>query len=314
LIGLRVRTWLWWGLGAFWILDGLLSLQRDMALSQLYIVTMSGWGEPRWYVHLINDSLITYVYNHHLAAALDLAVFGIQVGLGLLFWVGRERRLGRIALYASLGWAVLVWLLAEWMGALFAGMSFFVGGPGSVLLYAAGAVGLLIGRGRFRSPRFLAGLGRVLGAAWAAGTLLQALPFWWRAPNLSEAVRANLVLTPVSVRTVPIGAFVAWSARDPVGANLVLVLAMACISALLLWRPERRSGYAALILWAIIVWWMGENFGGLLGGVGTDPNTGALWILFGLAMLSAIRSPNPGKLRQTRPAAALEAAPPALRD
>lgn len=285
--GLRVRTWLWWGLGAFWILDALLSLQRDMALAELDIVAMAGWGEPGWYVRMINDRLVGFVYTHHLAGALDLTVFGIQAGLGLAFWFGRERKVGRVALWASLGWAVLVWVLAEWMGGLLAGMSFFVGGPGSVLLYAGGALMLLLPKSRFYEPAFLRRLGRMLGGGWALGALLQALPAWWQPPILSEAVRANLVLTPVSLRTAPLDAFVRWSAHSPVAANLALVLAMAIVAGMLLRFPDRRASFLVLIAWSCALWWVGENFGGMWGGISTDPNTGPLWVLFGLALLSA---------------------------
>ncbi len=284
---LRVHTWLWWGLGALWIWDGLLSLQRDMALGQLYMVTMGAWGEPGWYVHLVNDTVVSYLYHHHLATALDLAVFTIQIALGLCFLFGRHRPLGRYALYASLAWALMVWFFAEWMGGLLGGMSFLVGGPGAALLYAAGSLVLLAGRGR--PDRFLPRYGRVLGAAWIGGAALQAFPIWWRNQNLMQAVRANLVLTPVSLRTAPISALVVVAARHPAAVNLAALLSMGAVGLLLLHWPEHIASYGALVVWACALWWLGENFGGVFGGLSTDPNTGIVWMMAALAGAFATR-------------------------
>ncbi len=285
---LRVHTVLWWGLGALWIWDAVLSLQRDMGLGQLYMVTMGGAGEPGWYVRLINDQLIAYLYNHQLASALDATVFIIQMALGLAIAFGRDRRLGRWALWASLGWALLVWFFAEWMGGLLAGMSFFTGGPGAAILYAAVGVILLARRGP--DDQFLPRFGRVLGAAWLVGAALQAFPGWWRSLTVADAVRGNLVLTPVSVRTAPIKAFVTLASRHPITANLSLMLAMMAVGLLLVRGPERPASYGALVVWAGALWWLGENLGGVFGGLSTDPNTGAVWIMLAVAGFAAARA------------------------
>jgi hypothetical protein len=54
--------------------------------------------------------------------------------------------------------------------------------------------------------------------------------------------------------------------------------------ALLLWfRPGSRLTLVVALAWFVLVWWLGENFGGLAGGVATDPNSGPLWMLLAVS-------------------------------
>jgi hypothetical protein len=300
------RTVLWAGLALLWTVDGLLELQPHMALDELDIVLMGGWGQPNWYINWLSNHFIAWIYQDHWAAALDGLVLGIQVALGLAIWVGRETRWGRLAVYVSLLWAAAVWAVAEWMGGLFGGMTFFTGGPGAVVLYAYGGLLLLVPARRYEDPLFARRLRQALGAWWGLGALLQVMPPWWGAGQLAEAIQENLVLTPQSGRTAPIAWLVHWCFAAPVTTNGLMAAAMAAVALLLWFRPDSRLTLGLAVTWFLIVWWLGENFGGLAGGVATDPNSGPLWILLAVsAWMPASRAvPEPAVSPPVSPSAA----------
>lgn len=238
---------LWYGLAGLWAADALLALTPHMAVDQIDIVLMGGFGQPGWYINLISNSVYYWLYRARLASLLVTIEFVVQAGVALMLTLGRHRRVGRAALLLSLGWALVVWVMAEWMGNLWAGMSFWTGAPGSALLYAFGAVVLL-------NPPWLRGrLRRVLGIGWAIGALLQAAPAWWTGTALATATRANLVVTPVSWRTLPIQWLVSEAAVQPALVNGLLVAWMIAVAGILvahrrpwtLWLVVgRKSGWA----------------------------------------------------------------------
>jgi len=277
------RTALWAGLALLWTVDGLLELQPHMALDELDIMLMGGWGQPSWYINWLSNHLVTWIYQDHWAVALDGLVLGIQVALGLAMWLGREPRWGRLAVYASFVWAAAVWAAAEWMGGLFGGMTFLTGGPGAVVLYAYAGALLLVPAGRYEDPVFVRRLRQALGAWWGLGAVLQVLPPWWGPGQLAEAIQENMVLTPQSGRTAPIAWLVHWCVVAPGTTNALAAAAMATVALLLWFRPGSRLTLVVALAWFVLVWWLGENFGGLAGGVATDPNSGPLWMLLAVS-------------------------------
>ena len=269
---------LWYGLAGLWAADALLALTPHMAVDQIDIVLMGGFGQPAWYIALISNTVYYWLYHAHLAPLLVAIAFVIQAAIALLMALGRHRRAGRAALALSLGWALVVWVMAEWMGNLWVGMSFWTGAPGSALLYALAAVVLL------RPAWFQGRLAQVLGVGWGIGALLQAAPDWWGGSALSTAMRANLVVTPASWRTLPIQWLVNQAAAHPALVNGLLVVVMGAVAGALLahgrpWTLWLVVGFLCLL------WWWGENLGGLFGGIATDPNTGPVWILLGVSSL-----------------------------
>ncbi|MDA8200365.1 MAG: hypothetical protein M0Z54_13235 [Thermaerobacter sp.] len=263
---------LWYGLAGLWAVDALLALTPHMAVDQIDIVLMGGFGQPGWYIDFLSNSVYYWLYHARLAALLVTIEFVMQMVIALLLAVGRGRRVGRVALSLSLGWALVLWVMAEWMGNLWAGMSFWTGAPGSALLYALGAVVLL------RPAWFRGRLAQVLGAAWGMGALLQALPAWWTGTTLATAMRANLVVTPVSWRTLPIQWLVGEATARPALVNGFLVALMVAVAGILV-ALRRPWTLWLVVVFLCLLWWWGENLGGLFGGIATDPNTGPVWIL-----------------------------------
>lgn len=268
------RAVLWYGLALLWALDAVLALTPHLALDQIDLVLMGGFGQPAWYVQFVSSTVYYWVYHARVAGLLVAVEFAIQAAIALMLALFAGRRLGRVGLMLSIGWALLVWVMAEWMGGLWAGLSFWTGGPGSALLYIYIALVLLRPAG--------GSLRQALGRWWLVGALLQAAPAWWAGRALSTAMRANLVMTPVSWRTLPIAWLVHQAASHPAAVNATLIAAMLAVGAASLFGRTRWAAVPAGVL-ALLLWWWGENLGGLLGGIATDPNTGPVWLLLALS-------------------------------
>jgi hypothetical protein len=76
------------------------------------------------------------------------------------------------------------------------------------------------------------------------------------------------------------------------GAAVSIALAVAClaIAAGILSRVTARPALLLSVVLALGIWVFGENFGGLLTGQATDPNTGPLLILLAAAYWPATPS------------------------
>lgn len=277
---LRTRRMMRIALGALWTLDGLLALQPNMGINNLGIILMGGWGQPRWMIHLLNDTIVAYIFHHHLAQTLDLALVGLQLGVGLAILTGVER-LQRAGLIVSVPLGLLTWFVGEWAGGLLArGASFFTGAPGAALLYVLVALLLLRSSSWWARPGTLVTIRRLSGILWLAGAVFQVVPWegFWAPGTLVGAVRENAVMSPERALTVPIYSFMAWAKTHYVPANAVLAAGMTLLGiGLLLGAGRWFYAYALAVL--IAFWWIGENFGALLGQAATDPNSAPLWAL-----------------------------------
>lgn len=275
----KVRNLWWWGLGMLWLGDGLLSLQKNMPLDTLDIILMGGWDQPQWLINLLNNGLVYILYQHHWAGWFDGWLAVMQLGLGVALMAGREKPLGYWALRISIPFGLLIWFGGEWAGSLLSlSVSFVTGGPGAALLYVAMAV-LLLNVQQWPKPDFLLRIRRGVGITWMIGAAFQAFPVFWTSSGLTSPFQESLVMTPVSIRTAPIVAFIAWSGHNPILANFLLVAAC-CAFGYALWQGWGGRGfYLIAAAWLLWIWWIGENFGALAGGVSTDPNTAPLWAL-----------------------------------
>lgn len=277
---LRVRIWWWRGLGVLWLVDGLLQLQPHMALSNLDLILMGGWGEPGWLIGFLSDGFVHTVYANQWAVPLDGLLAGVQIFLGLSLLLNVDNAMGRWTLRLSVPFGLMVWVVAEWLGSLLSlSVSFVTGGPGAALLYVGMAL-LLLNDDIWRRPDGLLQIRRGVGLAWIIGALLQAFPTFWTANGLTTPFQQSLVMTPTSVRTWPISHFIAWASVHPQIANAVLVVGC-LLFGLAIWKAWRGFVvYAAEGAWLLGIWWMGENFGALWGGMATDPNSAPVWALF----------------------------------
>ena len=270
-------------LGAAWLADGALQLQpimftRGFVTQILMPATM---GSP---AGVTGPALAFSRLVLHDPAGWDAAFATIQLLLGAgLLW----RRSVRAALAASIGWALAVWWFGEALGGVLSGTaSPLTGAPGAVLLYALVAV--LAWPGRAGRPVAAASpLGRH-GAAlawlllWASSACLLLQPAQPHPSFLHNALAGLATGEPGWLAGVD------RAVAGPVGSHgpaIAIGLAVAClaIAAGVLWPATTRPALLLSVVLALVIWVFGENFGGLLTGQATDPNTGPLLILLAAA-------------------------------
>jgi hypothetical protein len=291
-------------LGILWLLDGVLQLQPYMFTKgfALKIITPVAAGQPffvaapvRWNAALIGTH-----------PALFNGVFaGVQLALGIGLLLSRT---SRAALVASVFWAGGVWYVGEGLGGLVGGhVSALAGAPGAALLYGILALAAWPGRqlpwpdapkSPRRPPRWIL---RVWASLWIGFAALNLLP-----GNGSSAIQSDLSSSASTVSPW-LGNLDHWMA-DVVhgagaGAGALLVAAQLSIGLLSLGRGrlQRAALWSGLVL-ALLYWAGGQSFGQLFSGQATDPSTGPLLALVGLAGLGAAadaRSPLRGMRRTT---------------
>jgi hypothetical protein len=271
-------------LAAIWLLDAVLQFQAFMfSRSFPQVLADAAQGNPAIIAGPITWS--ARLVGHHVAAA-NASFASIQLLLALgIAW----RPATRIALAASVAWALAVWWLGEGFGLLLTGTASPVNGaPGAVIIYALLAILLWPAR-RDRPAEFVAG--RAIGARAAR---LVWLALWGGLGCLAvlQAVQAPQAMSH-DVAGMAAGE-PGWLARTDsyLGSLLSQHGQTACVvlaAALLLagvsaYLPARasRAGVVLAIAAAVAIG-IAEAFGGILTGSGTDPNTGPLLALLALA-------------------------------
>jgi hypothetical protein len=285
---LDLRRKLQLALAVIWLLDGILQYQPSM-FSQAFPQMLAGSsaGNPAAIASPINWSAT--LITHHLVA-LNAIFATIQMALGLgIAW----RPTVKLALGASVMWALAVWWLGEGLGGVLTGnASPLNGAPGAVLLYALLAV-LLWPADRDRAARFVAGRAVGRGVARALWLVLWASLAFFAVQPASRAPRT--ISGMISGMAAGQPGWLAWidnHAANALGsqglaASIVLAVALAAV-AVGPYLPTRLAR-AAVVLAVVI--WLAEGLGGLFTGGGTDPNSGPLLALLAVTFWPAAPSP-----------------------
>lgn len=326
-------------LGVVWLLDAALQYQPYMFSSNFVtnVLAPARMGNPAllaapaaWAARLISHDVV----------ASNAAFATIQVALAAgLLW----RRTARAALAATIVWALGVWLLAEGAGGVFSGMAGMAnpltGAPGAAILYAL--LALLVWPARRRRAAVsaaLAGPGattdrnatdrNATDQGLAAGSLLG--PRWARGAWLilwgSFAYLILAAWSPGALRDQFTGLAAdepGWLAAmnrataEALGPHaglvyVVLAAAFALAGAGILLRATTRPALVLAVVLALFIWVAGEDFGGILTGRATDPNSGLLLLLLASAFWPRGKTrtdpgpipPQAGTRHGTRPAAA----------
>jgi len=271
-------------LAALWFLDAVLQLQPFM-FSRSFGPLMLGptaRGNPGIVAHSITD--VSRSIGQHSVGA-NAAFVLVQF---LIAFAIAHRPTVCLGLVLSVAWSLLVWWFGEGLGGVLAGTaSPLTGAPGAVLLYAVLAVLLWPTARRPAAPCTAARLvgppvAKVLWVAiwgWLAGiaffgsptrhpgTLLAGLeagePGWLAALNRHAA---DLV-----------------ASRGPLLAVVVgLLFVVIAVAVFLPTRPARVVLAVAMVV-GLAIWVVGEDFGTVFSGSGTDPNSGPLLGLLAVA-------------------------------
>ncbi len=297
--------------GVIWIFDGVLQAQSSMPLAMVpQVVAPAASTSPGWVQTLVNWG--GTLWNQHPISVPASAVW-IQLGIGIWLLVAPRGWWSRAAGLVSLAWSVLVWVLGEAFGGIFApGLSWLTGAPGGVVFYAV--AGLLVALPLTAwTPR----LGRRLLAAYGALLLLMALIQAWPGrgswQGAGRHVTGNLTATlqAMAGNSQPhwLSSLVAAAARG-VGAhggavNLAIVVLMAASGVLMATgrRTNARVGVGVLVALALVDWVIVQDMG-FWGGVGTDPNSmlpQAILAVTGYLALRPAPSEVPARVRRVAP-------------
>jgi hypothetical protein len=247
-------------LGVLWLIDGVLQAQPFMFTTDFatQVIAPAGQGQPGFVSGPVHWAS-TVIAAHPVAWNIPFAAIQLLLGAGLLV-----PRIARVALAASILWALGVWYLGEGLAGLASGhASLVTGDPGSAVLYAILAAAAWP-RGDSSREAPASWLPLAWAVVWVAGAVYQAVP--------GQAGVKGAVLIPLLMAVeylVGVGALVR-ATRVP-AALLGLVLALA-------------------------FWVLGQDFGMLFSGQATDPNSGPALALMAIALLavgSGVRTQHP---------------------
>jgi hypothetical protein len=275
-------------LGLIWLLDAALQYQPFMFTHGFVnqIVEAAADGNPA--VVLTPATWAGHVISHDVAAwNAVFATIQLVIAMGLLW-----RPTVRVALAGSIAWSLAVWWLSEGAGDVLTGAaSPLTGAPGAVILYALIAV--LVWPSRSDAPgndgaggvAAASPLGRRWSVAawvvlWGSFTYLILQPAIRAARNLSSTIAGQAAGEPGWLAALDRGAAAATGSHG-LAISIVLAAAFILIAAGILLPATTRPALALAlaILAGLAIWVVGENFGGILTGTGTDPNSGPLLIL-----------------------------------
>ena len=264
-------------LGGLWLLDGILQLQPAM-FTNAFVTTILApnlQSQPAFITQIISFGIRVFSAN---LSYFNLASGLLQVLIAVLLIVPFNDRIQRAGLWLSVAWAFIIWIFGEGLGNLFTGSAtFYTGAPGSALLYLVLALCLLYSLHK-RLPL-------IAGIVFLLGALLNLMPMFWQPTMLSM-----LAMTP-SVSTA-LGAF---GSQGTMVGNLIAVDALIFLGLFLIIIPSRSVAWVAIVF-LFIVWWIGQNFGGIQTfpvGTATDPNSAPLLALFLLPIFFMVKNELP---------------------
>ncbi len=273
-------------LGLVWLADSLLQLQHYFFTPAfahgLYLDLMA---DPSWMVAVFHAVYLTEAAH---AALYNWLFAGIQFLIGIAIIYPPTRRL---AVWASVPWALVVWIFGENMGAIFGGFTSLFAGtfPGAVLIYPL--IGLIaLPRDRWHPGTSLAEacsryrhlVAWIWTGIFSAGALLT-LYAGYPGPIV---LGMNIAMEAVG-QVQPLGAVqtgLAWqlSPENSIWAwpIVILVCCICILVATLPWWEIRRnavwSGFAVLA----IFWVIGQGFGGFYSGGATDISSAPLFAIW----------------------------------
>ena len=300
------------GLGSLWLFDSLLQLQRQMFTSNFanQVIANAAQGQP----HIVSGPMHFFVhiflYNPVLFNSFTVIT---QLALGILILNKRTTRLGLIF---SIGWGLFVWYIGEGFGGIFGLHTLILmGAPGAALIYAILALAVMPPKPEPKtktdnSPAYW--LAFVWAFLWIGGAIYQLFSWQNNVSAISSMLSNNSNNMPGWLASLDIhlsnvingfgnGAnspsamhmsatqMTQMQPQQYAGFWFILLLAMlqAVIGIAVLFPGYIRKIAIGLgIILSLIFWVVGQSFGGIFTGLSTDPNSGPLFILLGIAILS----------------------------
>ena len=283
-------------LATVWLLDAALQLQPFMFTrgSNGFSGMLNGFGagNPSWIAHTITWNA-SNVYHHPILTNTVFAGIQFLIAFGIIY-----QRTIKPALALSIVWALGVWWFGEGLGGIFlGGATPFGGGPGGVLFYAILAV-LLWPSGGSDLP-FVAA--RTVGVTvakviwvvvWGILAVLS-LVGSGRSPQALHDLIAGLNSgQPGWLAHIDRSSESLFLHH---GTTMAILLAIVCVvvAAGVFMPPTVAQATVALaIVVFALIWIAVQNFGGILAGGATDPNSGLPVIILALLYWPLTQTPS----------------------
>lgn len=288
-------------LGVVWLLDAALQFQpfmfgRGFALE---VLKPTAAGNPSLVARPVVWSTQVVLAHPELWNTI-FALTQLLLAVGL-FW----RRSVKAALAGTVVWSLIVWWLGEGLGGVVTGSAApLMGAPGAVILYALLAL-LLWPRagatGRSLAQTSIVSRGAALAwvLVWASEAYFALLPANDSAGALHGMLAGMSDGEPRLIAALDRSLAQLVAHHAFMGPTLGALLAVCALAVLL---PSRfaKPLYALSMLLAAAIW-VGQDFGGIFTGQGTDPNSGPLLFLLALAYWPVV---TPGRVPASEPAEA----------
>ncbi|MCI0182273.1 MAG: hypothetical protein OWR52_10445 [Acidibacillus sp.] len=273
------------GLGLLWVLDGLLQAQPDMSSEFIpNIVNPSISSLPPFLYNLVEPLVVLWSQS---PVQFDILAIWIQVGIGILLLFGGNSGLIRLTLWFSILWGMAVWVIGEDFGGVFSnGATWLAGDPGSVLFYMIGAAFLLLPAKRWREQYVLKYLQRIMAILWMWSAIVQAIPAFgfWSPQGLSSTTLSMAEMPQPASLVAILYAIVHVLSAHPVLWNAIFIIWMGTLGIAWLWQSKLPFVVPITLVWIALTWVIGQDFG-VLGGLGTDPNSSPVVFLLILSVV-----------------------------
>jgi hypothetical protein len=287
-------------LGVIWLVDAALQYQPYMFTKGFvtYQLASTAGGNPN-----VIAAPITWASNimvQHIGIYNTIfATIQLAIAVGLLW-----HRSVKLALAASIPWAIAVWWFGEGLGGVLTGaVNAFMGAPGAVILYAFVAVLLWPRRDRAATDRAGSSVatGGPLGSMlprlltlslWASFIYFMLLPADRNNTSLGTMIAGMDTGEPGWLRSMDHTIGHALIGHGTVVAYVFVVLCAVAGLGLFVPRLVKVAVLTGVVLGVAI--WVAEDFGGILTGQGTDVNSGPL-----VALLAASFWPLAGQVGRT---------------
>ncbi len=288
------RTLLWGGLAGLFIVSGLLQIRPLLvtATPELVAAAVAPASAGPWVHSVVMNGARIWFSD---ATASNIISVIAQWSLASLLWLGRDRLVGTIGLYLTVALSVLEWVFGEGFGHLAAGAGYWTGAPGAALLFALGAVLLLVTEDAWRSGAVRRAGMRATAVYWALGAALQLLRMAQWPRLASEIARFDGHYARLGLIVLAPGVAGAGSASASVFWSAAALAAMLLLCALM-WRTRWQAVGALLSLLAVLLAWV--VVGGFGSAVHFAENAGGFPI-FAVLLLSVWYAPREGAPQET---------------
>jgi hypothetical protein len=280
-------------LGLLWLLDAALQAQSFMFTSGFatQVIAPVGQGQPGFVSGPVHWAS-TVIAAHPVAWNIPFAGIQLLIGVGLLV-----PRTARLALGASIAWALGVWYLGEGLSGVASGhASLITGAPGSALIYAVLAAAAWPRRDASRE-RPAPWLPIAWAVLWVGAAVFQALPGQNTGTAVASALTGGTSGAPGWLASLDNSA-ATWAADHGLLLVILLVAVEALIGVGALARRTRTPAVALGLALTLAFWVLGQDLGALYTGQATDPNAGPALALMAIAVLATSQEIADARRRQ----------------